>query len=302
MDMGGLRILRKLTEFLKMAEKKQRPKDYDRLCEHIIEEAVKARFEVKMLKTVVYGDDGFPLLMLKSKSKDARYNGLVLSGAHGDEFWAVDSLIHSLADLDTTLWNLWVVPVLNPFGWKFGIRKNGERKESNFRVGERDTKELSVVFRNLPPRIDLALDVHGDFHKSTLYCYERALPGTKSLARLAMNDVADYFDIDTARKIYGEPCKSGVVLSGAEATCEEYLFEHHGATYAVTIELPGRITGTGTNRIAGGARLIVSTFNNFERAKGEGTKKVEQEKNVEEKVEPRSQPNKEEIKDVGRDG
>jgi len=263
-----------------MSEKQPRPKDYDKLVTNIIEEASRARLDIRVLETIVYGTEntkeGFPFVMLSSKNREAKYNCVITAGFHGNEWWSVDCLLRALTDLDTRLWNLWIFPVANPFGWKYNLRMNGEKKESNFRVGQRDTKELSLIFKHLPNRIDLFIDVHGDADRHEVYAYERRLPHLDSLAKLTLKDVANYFDLYKSRTVYREPNRGGVVTSGKEATCEEYLFEHHGATYSITLEIPGKVLGTGTNRVAGGARMIVSALNNFEQAKGIGVKPKEE--------------------------
>ncbi len=260
-----------------MSEQKIRPKDYNRLITTIIEEATKADFQVKVLDTLVYGKTGYPALMLKSESRSAKYNAVLASGAHGDEPWAVDCLIQSLGDLDKTLWNFWIFPVTNPSGWQYQSRLNGNKAGINWRVGERETPELSLIFRNSPSKVTLFCDVHGDADKSVAYAYERKVPGGDSLARLALTSASSYFEIEKAKKVYGEPCKGGVVSSGKEGTLEEFFFEQKGAIYSITLEIPGRVLGTGVNRIAGGARLITSTLSNLEMASGVGTKPKKEE-------------------------
>ena len=260
-----------------MTEKRVRPKDYNRLITTVIEEATKSDFQVKILDTLVYGKDGYPFVLLKSESRTAKYNAVITAGAHGDEWWAVDCLIQSLSDLDKSLWNFWIFPVTNPFGWRYQSRETGNRAGSNWKVGERETPELSLIFRNLPNKVALFIDLHGDADKTTVYAYERHVPGVESLAKYALNDVSSYFEIEKSRTVYKEPCRGGVVSSGAEGTLEEYFYEQKGTTYSITLEVPGRILGTGVNRIAGGARLLVSTLTNFERAKGEGTKPKKEE-------------------------
>lgn len=242
-------------------------RDYLRLVNSIVEEAAKAKFEVKFLDVLVYGSTGYPFLMLRSKSRQAKYTACLTAGYHGDEPWATDCLIRSLGELNTTLWNYYVWPVMNPWGWVNGSRLNGERKGSNWCVGERDTKELKLLIKTLPTKVDCFVDVHGDVDRTEAYAYERKVPDVKSLAELALDEVTSYFDIQKAKRVYSEPCKNGVVTSGKEGTTEEYFFEQKGATYSITLEIPGKIMGTGINRLAGGAKLIASTISNFELAK-----------------------------------
>lgn len=279
-----------------MSEKKLRPRDYNKLVTTLISEASKTGFEVRILDTLVYGQTGYPFLMIKSESRTAKHNCVIAAGSHGDEPQGVECLIQALGDLDKTFWNFWIFPTTNPFGWRNHSRVNGNKSGINWRVGERETPELSLIFKNIPNKVSLFLDLHGDTAKTTVYAYERHVPGVQSLARLALKDVSAYFEIEPSRTVYREPCRGGVVTSGKEGTLEEWMFEQRGVIYSITLEIPGRVLGTGVNRIAGGARLIVSTLNNFELAKGDGTK-VKQEI-----PQPIVQPNKEEVKDVGRDG
>jgi len=252
--------------------KKKKLRDYLKLINTILREAAEADLEVRILASLSY-DDGYPFLMLKSETKEAKYNVVITAGFHGDEPWALDCLIHALDDLDTDLFNFWIFPVANPWGYAHVSRLNGERKGSNWKVGQRPTLELDLVFKNIPSKVDLFIDVHGDKDRSEVYAYERRLPKSPSLAKLALRDAENYFDIYGAQTVYKEPCEDGVVTSGKEDTIEEYLFEVRGAPYSITLEIPGKVQGTGTNRTAGGARLIVAILNNFERVKHHKTRK-----------------------------
>lgn len=241
---------------------KTKRRDYLKLVNTIIEEASKAGFEVRMLDTLIYSREGYPFLMLQSRSKQARHNAVILSGMHGDEVYAIDSLIWSLADLDDNSFNFWIFPVVNVWGYRHMSRVNGARQGINWRVGKRDTKELALIFKNLPSRIDLAIDVHGDVDRYEVYAYERRIPEVPSIARPALHDVAHYFDVLATNTLYKEPVKDGVVTSvSGENTMEEFLFSNRGARYSITLELPGKVRGS--NRTVGGARLIVATLNNF---------------------------------------
>lgn len=243
---------------------KFKKRNYSSLVNTLIEEATKANLEVRYLKSLPY-DDGYPFFMLQSKSRTTKYNVVITSGFHGDEAYTIDSLIHALGDLDTALFNFYIFPVMNPWGYVHHSRMNGEKKGSNWRVGKRDTIEIALMFRHLPSKIDLLVDIHGDADQYEAYAYERKLPGKESLARLALKDVENYFDIVSYKRVYKEPCKEGVVTSGEEDTLEEYLFTKRGVPYSITLEIPGK--SVGTNRVAGGARLILATLNNFERVR-----------------------------------
>jgi predicted deacylase len=261
-------------------EKQSRPKDYNRLLTTIIEEAAKADLEVKFLDHLVYGQEAFAFPTIRSVSRRAKDSVVIVAGQHGNEYWSVDCLLHSLGELDKDRWNLYIFPCANPWGWSHSSRLTGDRKGSNLKVGERDTRELRLIFDNTPTKLSLFLDVHGDADESSAYIYERKIPTSNSLARLVLNDVAAYFDIRKTKTVYKETCKSGVVTSYKEGTLEEFYFEKRGALYSLTFEVPGRIAGTGVNQIAGGSRMIVSALNNFDRSKGEGLKPKEKETSV----------------------
>jgi|GEM_PF-6796554 len=262
-----------------MTQMRPRIKDYDKLLTTIIEEAVKADLEVKFLKHLVYGEEGFAFPLLRSNSKKAKYTAFLVAGQHGDEYWSIDCLIHALSDLDKDLWNLFVVPAANPWGWAHTSRLTGDKKGSNWKVGERDTAELGLIFKSMPTKISLFIDIHGDKDETKAYIYERKLPGLDSLARLILNDTGSYFEVRNTKTVYRELCRQGVVNSGREGTLEEYAYEKRGATYSLTLEIPGRVSGTGVNQIAGGARMIVAALNNFERALGKGVK-IEPERKI----------------------
>jgi predicted deacylase len=247
-------------------------RDYLKLFNTIVAEAAKEDFGIKVLSTLVYGEkrEGYPFLMLRSDERAAKYNVIITAGFHGDEAYAIDSLIHALSDLDTDLFNFWIFPVANPWGYVHNARVNGERKGSNWSVGKRPTNETELIFKNLPTKIDLFIDVHGDVDREEMYAYERRLPNTQSLAKLALEDTENYFDTYDAKTVYKEPCDGGVVTSGPEQTIEEYIFNQKGAPYAITLEIPAKAY---TNRTVGGARLILAVMNNFERVRKQNRKK-----------------------------
>lgn len=243
--------------------KKKRVRDYDRFATAIIEEATKARFEVKILDTIVYGEDGFPFLMLLSKSKKARHNAVITSGMHGDEFYAVDCLIRALEELDDEKFNFWIFPVTNPWGYARHSRVNGAKQAVNW-VDEtrRKTREQELILKNLPAKVDIAIDVHGDVDRAEVYCYEKRLPKSPSIAKKALKEVASFFDVLPFNTIYKEPVEEGVVTSElGEATMEEFLFATKGAAYSLTPEIPGKVRGI--NRASGGAKLIVAILKHF---------------------------------------
>jgi len=172
-----------MSGMISATPQQKRLRDYLKLLNTIIKEAAKADFEVKVLNTIVYGDEGYPFLMLRSEEKGAKYTAVVASGAHGDEAYAVDSLVHALGDLDTDLFNFYIFPVLNPWGYAHLSRKTGDGKGINRRVGVRDITELELVFKSIPAKIDIFVDVHGDVDKPGVYAYENRLPKAPSLAR-----------------------------------------------------------------------------------------------------------------------
>ena len=247
-------------------------RDYLKLFNTIVAEAAKADLGIKVLSTLVYGEkrEGYPFLMLRSEERAAKYNAVIAAGFHGDESYAIDSLIHALSDLDTDLFNFWIFPCVNPWGYVHISRLNGERKGSNWSVGKRPTNETELIFKNLPAKIDLFIDLHGDVDREEMYAYERRLPNALSLAKLALEDTENYFDIYEAQTVYKEKCEGGVVTSGREQTIEEYMFTQKGVPYAITLEIPAKAY---TNRTIGGARLILAVMNNFERVRKQNRRK-----------------------------
>ena len=239
-------------------------RDYFRLVNDILGLVDKTELSITLLKNIRYGDEDYPLFMLKSYRKSVKNSAVITAGAHGDEAVGIKALMWALDKLDTDRWNFYVFPVLNPWGFSHFSRKTGDGKGINRRVGERELPELNLVLKNIPTRFDLFIDIHSDVDKPDAYAYERRHPKSKSLAKMALQDVEDYFSIATNQSVYEEPCKDGVVTStDGEKTLEELMF-NRGADYSITVEIPGKEKEA--NQIRGGARLIMALLNNFDDA------------------------------------
>lgn len=236
-------------------------RDYQRLVNDILAKGSKIDLDVLYLKNLRYGDEDYPFLMLKSYQKRAKRTAVITAGAHGDESIGIRALIEALEKFDVDEWNFYVFPAVNPFGFRHISRKTGDGKGINRRVGERDLPEIDLVLKNIPSKFDLFIDIHSDVDKPYVYAYERRDPKKKSLARVALQDTEDYFDIAPNSTVYEEPCKDGVVSSAdGEKTMEELMFDK-GATFSITVEIPGKAKEA--DQLRGGARLIMAILNNF---------------------------------------
>lgn len=247
-------------------------RSYKKLVNEIINQ--QSPFRIEIAGYVQYSKDIYPIFEFSSVSKNSKKTIVITSGQHGDEPFAVTTLmkwISQFNSVDYSDFNFYIYPVCNPFGYETGSRDNGARQDTNedknFYKNSK-VQELAILFDAFPVNVNLILDIHGDAGvkaKKHVYMYEHKVENLPSIAEKALieNDIIIPYlrqktldkNIVTNGIVIPPPCDIGI----------EGAMEKLGIEYTMTLELPGNFDGQ--KRMTGGIAIINSILKNFKEIK-----------------------------------
>lgn len=238
-------------------------RNYNKLITEIIN--LNTWFRIEIIGYVTYFEKIYPLLALKSITKMANKTIIITSGQHGDEVFAITTLLKWLKQpIMFPDFNYYIFPIVNPSGYAFNRRTNGNRQDTNNDVNfVKDSKvpELAILFEQFPQTADLVLDIHGDTGKNQTYCYEHKSENLSSIAEKALLENDNLLPYLRTKTIYKCPINNGVIIPPKEDIGIEAFLEKLGVQYSITLELPGKYDGQ--KRAEGGVAIINSILKNF---------------------------------------
>lgn len=152
---------------------------------------------VQSLGEVRYEGSAWPILMIsRAVAQSSKMSVLLTGGIHGNEPAGTEFLLQfaeMLAKDDTFYSDIAfdIVPVVNPWGWVHGRRKNGAGRDLNREFTTFKAPE-AILMRDLCGRkqYDLMVDFHEDSHVAGFYFYRLANPD-EALCRHMIADVRD---------------------------------------------------------------------------------------------------------------
>jgi len=228
-------------------------------------------FDFEILGSIHY-DKCYPFISFHTHSKLAKYNVVINSGAHGEEAVAVRVILRFLQEFNKELlsnYNFIIFPIINPFGYVYNRRKNGNNQYGNtgFNLTEEKLTPESILIKEaLSNKIDLFIDVHADISKSGFYLYERKRPNKKSLAEESLKELKkNKLPILETDTVYQEKCVNGVVIQPIkDGSMDDSMFQK-GAIYSLCIEIPGKIPED--SQMIGGLLLLNEILTKFKEVK-----------------------------------
>ena len=242
-------------------------RSYNKLVTEIIN--LNLPYKIEIIGNVIYEEKVYPILALKYISKMANKSVIITSGQHGDEPFAVTTLLKWLKQpIMFPELNYYVFPIVNPWGYAFDRRTNGARQDTNNDINfVKDSKvpELAILFDQFPQSADLILDIHGDTGKSEVYCYEHKSENLPSIAEKAMIENDNLLPYLKAKTIYKIPVVNGTIVPPKEDIGIEGVLEKLGVQYSLTLELPAKFDGQ--KRAEGGVAIINSILKFFKEIK-----------------------------------
>ena len=107
---------------------------------------------------------------------------LLSAGIHGDELAGVEALCEWLETRAYVKflqrWDITMLPCINPWGYEYGTRENGEGHDLNREFNSaHPPEEVLFVQSVVQQRFDLSLELHVDQDSTGYYLYETSLPG-----------------------------------------------------------------------------------------------------------------------------
>lgn len=229
-------------------------------------------FDLEILGSVHY-DKCYPFISFHTHSKLAKYNVVINSGAHGEEAVGVRVMLRFLQEFNKELlgyYNFILFPIINPFGYTYNKRKNGNNQYGNngFNQSKEEniTPEAKLIKEAIPNKIDLFIDVHADISKTGFYIYERKRPTKESLSLQSLKVLKkNKIPILTSDTVYQEKCVCGVVSQPIlDGSMDNSMFER-GAVYSLCLEIPGKIPED--QQLIGGLLLLNEILNRFREIK-----------------------------------
>jgi predicted deacylase len=244
-------------------------RSYKKLVNEIINLQIPFRMEI--IGYVNYDKDIYPMFVIKNNIKTANKTVVILSGHHGDEPFAVHTLIKWIKQFKQEEFenlNIFVYPVCNPSGYATGLRDNAVRQDTNNDanfVKDSKVQELAVLYDNFPINVDLLLDIHGDTGKSEVYMYEHKPDNLKTIAEEVLKENDNLIPYLKAKTIYKIKVSNGVIIPPKCDVGLEGVIEKLGIDYTMTLELPGKYDGQ--KRMVGGIAIINSILTKFKEVK-----------------------------------
>jgi predicted deacylase len=229
-------------------------------------------FDTEIVGILDY-DKAYPFISLHTHSKLAKWTVVINAGAHGEESIGIRVMLRFLQEFNRELlgyYNFIVFPVINPFGYTYNVRRNGNKQYGNSgfvqQKEENLTQEANLIKEELPQKIDLFIDVHADTGKTGFYVYERKRPNASSLAEKSLQElVNNQLPIIATDTIYQEKCTNGVIVQPIkDGSMDDSMFRR-GAIYSLCLEIPGKAPED--QQIIGGLMLLNTILKEFKELK-----------------------------------
>jgi len=168
------------------------------------------------------------------------------AGMHGDE---PAGPLAALRLLEENVWptaDLWLVPCLNPAGFRVNSRTNAAGVDVNrdYRNPQSDEARGHIAWLERQPGFDLTLLLHEDWEAHGFYCYELNPDGRTSFAPEMIEAVRPGCPIDDSPEIDGRPIAApGIIRPNVPPESrpdwpEALWLRVHKAPLSYTLEAP----------------------------------------------------------------
>ena len=170
----------------------------------------------------------------------------ISAGIHGDEP-AGPLAVRQL--LQENAWpadvNLWLLPCLNPTGFRLHRRENAEGLDLNRQYLHPEAGEVRAHMGWLKeqPAFDLCLCLHEDWESHGFYVYELNPDNQPSLAGAIVDRVAEVCPLDPSGIIEGRPAHNGIIRPSVDPHSrpqwpEAFYLLAHKTRLSYTLEAP----------------------------------------------------------------
>lgn len=191
-------------------------RDYQTILTRLNLSTEKAGIGVRPLLNISANGLAYPIQKIVLGKGNPR-KALISAGIHGDEPAGLETLCAFLEQNHYTphlaVWEITLLPCLNPFGYEYGTRNNHEDMDLNRLFKSKDPPlELNAIKRVLQNSFDLSLELHEDSDSPGFYLYqkERTRPDSP-LGRLVLEEVKNIMPLNTANEIESQPAFDGLI-------------------------------------------------------------------------------------------
>jgi protein MpaA len=143
----------------------------------------------------------------------AKRNLYISTGIHGDEPAGPLAVLRLLRENAWPEENLWLVPCLNPTGFRLNTRENDRGLDLNRDYRHLRSVEISAHVRWLEaqPSFDVTLILHEDWEANGFYVYELHPENLPSLAEPMIEAARAHCQIETALLVDDFDCRAGII-------------------------------------------------------------------------------------------
>ena len=145
-------------------------------------------------------------------SENAR-NFYFSTGIHGDEPSGPLAILQLLESDEWPEANLWLVPCLNPSGFRLNSRQNAQGIDLNRDYRHLRSREVRahVEWLKTLPSLHTNIILHEDWEANGFYIYEINWENLPSLAEPIINSMRGHFPIEHAELVDNWPHKDGII-------------------------------------------------------------------------------------------
>lgn len=147
------------------------------------------------------------------RSPASRKNVYVSTGVHGDEPSGPLAVLRMLREDRWPDVNLWLVPCVNPTGFRLNTRENDQGVDLNRDYRALRTMEVAahVAWLRRQPIFDVSLLLHEDWEANGFYIYELNPRGQLSLAEGMIEAARERCAIEHAELVDNFECRGGII-------------------------------------------------------------------------------------------
>jgi hypothetical protein len=143
----------------------------------------------------------------------AATNLYLSTGIHGDEPAGPLAMLQLVQEDHWPQANLWLVPCVNPTGFRRNTRENAQGIDLNRDYRDPQSLEVRahVAWLHRQPCFDLTLVLHEDWESNGFYVYELNPEEKPSYAEAIIEAVGALCPIETAERVDNWDCRAGII-------------------------------------------------------------------------------------------
>jgi len=172
----------------------------------------------------------------------------VSAGIHGDENSGPMAILELLRKRPSWFMNgprLILFPVVNPYGYDRGQRRNGQRLDLNRHFNDRPLAgEPRLIMSALKHEtVDAFLSIHEDDELAQPYLYSYAnSERARTIVRSVRNDIDKRFPVSRHQVIYGQRASRGLIKRPKSDGSFDERMHRDGVPVSLCLETPDKIS------------------------------------------------------------